>query len=184
MIEGVERVSVVGTSGSGKTTFASALAKHMSVPHMELDAIFHQPGWTELPTDEFRAKVEEFASAPRWVIDGNYSHRVQDLVWKRADTVIWLDVPRRLMMRRIITRTLSRVVRREELWSGNRETWRDVFSLDPHRSIIAWAWTRYPIDRDFYDLATRDPRWSHLHFIRLTSEAEMKSLLEKVPTTS
>ena len=116
----VKRVSVVGNSGSGKTTLSRRLGAALGVSHVELDAIFHQPGWTELSTDEFRQRVAtELGSEDGWVIDGNYG-AVCDLVWAEADTVVWLDLPKRTVMRRLIQRTIRRAVTREELWNGNR----------------------------------------------------------------
>jgi len=131
---------VVGNSGSGKTTIAAGLAAAMAVPHLELDSVFHQPGWRPLPADEFRAAVAAFAVGADWVIDGNYS-KVQDIVWRRADTVVWLDPPRRRVMRQLLWRTLSRMARGTSLWNGNREQWANLLRADPEKSIIRWAWT-------------------------------------------
>lgn len=89
----VLRVSVVGNSGSGKSTLGRALAARLGVPYVELDAIFHLPAWTELPRDEFRKQVGALAAGDAWVIDGNYL-AVRDLVWARADTVVWIDLLR------------------------------------------------------------------------------------------
>ena len=116
----VQRVSVVGNSGSGKTTLGAALGRAMGVPHLELDSVFHQPDWEPLDRDEFRRRVGEFVAADRWVVDGNYSS-VRDLIWARADTVVWLDLPRHRVMRQILWRTIRRVALRKELWNGNRE---------------------------------------------------------------
>ncbi|MGH9270252.1 MAG: AAA family ATPase, partial [Ilumatobacteraceae bacterium] len=99
----MRRVSIVGVSGSGKTTLAKALATAMGVRHVELDAIFHQPGWTELPVEEFRRRVEREVTAEGWVVDGNYT-AVRDIVWAAADTVVWLDVSRRAVMGRLVRR--------------------------------------------------------------------------------
>ncbi|MEN8041512.1 MAG: adenylate kinase, partial [Actinomycetota bacterium] len=105
----MRRISVVGSSGSGKTTAARAVAERLGYPHLELDSVFHLPGWTPLPDDEFRAAAAEFAAQPKWVIDGNYSsHGVQDIVWGRADTVVWLDPPKRTAMRQVTWRAVSR----------------------------------------------------------------------------
>src|SRR5262245_66425581 len=116
----MRRVVVVGTSGAGKTTLARALAVRLGVPHVELDALDHQPGWTPAPTERFRAEVADRLQGDGWVVDGNYA-RVQDVVWPRADAVVWLDLGRPLVMWRIVGRTLRRVIRGEELWNGNRE---------------------------------------------------------------
>ncbi|MFG1973873.1 hypothetical protein ACGFJC_31490 [Nonomuraea fuscirosea] len=85
----MKRVSVVGNSGSGKSTLSSALAGRLGVPWLELDSIFHMSGWQPRPLEEFRAEVERFTAADGWVVDGNYS-AVRDLVWSRADTVVWI----------------------------------------------------------------------------------------------
>ena len=92
----MRRVSVVGSSGSGKSTVAARLAEQLGVPHTELDAINHQPNWTPLPHEEFRRRVTEITAGAQWVVDGNYS-TVRDIVWDRADTVVWLDLPRGLV---------------------------------------------------------------------------------------
>lgn len=52
---------------------------------------------------------------------------------------MWLDLPRRIVMRQVVGRTLRRIVRRELLWNGNRELLRNVWARDPERSIIRWA---------------------------------------------
>jgi len=75
----LQRVAVIGTSCSGKTTFARQLSAILSAPHIELDTFYWQPGWVERPAAEFRALVERETSAQRWVADGNYSH-VRDIV--------------------------------------------------------------------------------------------------------
>jgi adenylate kinase family enzyme len=172
----VRRVSVVGTSGVGKSTFASALALVLGAAFLELDSLQHQADWTQLPVEEFRARVALVADGECWVIDGNYS-RVQDLVWARADTVVWLDLPRRTVMRRIVWRSVLRVAMRTELWNGNRERWRNLFSLDKEESVIAWAWQTYASNRARYEAAMADPLHSHLRFVRLRSPAAVRRFL-------
>jgi adenylate kinase family enzyme len=173
--ESVQRISVVGNSGSGKTTLAKALATSLGVPHLELDSVFHQPGWQPLDRDTFRARVGDFTAQPGWVLDGNYS-AVQDLVWSRADTVVWLDLPRRRVMRQIIGRTLRRMVSGTELWNGNREEWRNLFKLDPNESIILWALTQHGQYRQRYQAAQRDPANAHLTFIVARTGADVAAI--------
>jgi len=103
------------------------LAARLGAPYVELDSIYHQRDWTPLPSEEFVARVTEIASGDGWVIDGNYG-AVRPLVWARADTVVWVDPPRHLVMRRILWRTVSRGVMRRELWNGNRESLRNLLS--------------------------------------------------------
>jgi adenylate kinase family enzyme len=167
----VQRISVVGNSGSGKTTLAAGLAAALGVPHLELDSVYHLPGWQPRPADEFRAVVEDFIAGDAWVVDGNYS-KVRDLIWRRADTVVWLDPPRSAVMRQLLRRTLGRMARRTELWNGNRESFVNLFKADPAESILRWAWTQHDKYRDHYAAAGADPANAHLTFIRLASRAE------------
>jgi adenylate kinase family enzyme len=171
------RVSVVGNAGSGKSTLARALAARLGVPHVELDGIYHQRGWTPLAEEELVRRVGEAAARDGWVIDGNYS-AVRPLIWARADTVVWLDLPRRIVMRRIIWRTVRRVISRAELWNGNREPWQNLVRRDPHASLIAWAWHKHAVYQERYAAAARDPGWAHLRFIRVTSGREQRDLLD------
>lgn len=172
----MHRVSLVGVPGSGKTTVGRQLAASLGVPFVELDAIFHQPGWGELPRDDFRQQVSEALTADRWVVDGNYS-AVQDLVWQRADTVVWLDLPRPLVMRRIILRTIRRAVTREHLWNGNREPLTNFYRLDPDKNVIRWAWVKYHEDVERYGAAMHDAAHAHLSFVRLRSRREVDAFL-------
>jgi adenylate kinase family enzyme len=173
----VRRVSVVGTSGSGKSTLARELAEILGVPHLELDAVHHQPGWAPLPTDEFRRVVTARAAGDCWVIDGNYG-RVRDLVWARADTVVWLDLPKRTVMRQVVWRTLRRVVLRRELWNGNRERWRNFLTWNPEQSVISWAWHKHAPDHAKYAAAAADPASARLRFIRLARRRDVARFLD------
>jgi adenylate kinase family enzyme len=179
----VQRVSVIGTSGSGKSTLARSLAGVLDAPWLELDSVYHQAGWTPLGEAEFRARVLAFADGERWVIDGGYSV-VRDLVWARADTVVWLDLPRRTVMRRLVWRTLRRVTGRVELWNGNRERWRNLFTWDKEESVIAWAWQTYGSRRERYAGFVADPAYAHLRFFRLTSPGAVRRFLRSVSGVS
>jgi adenylate kinase family enzyme len=172
----VRRVSVVGNSGSGKSTVARELAGILGVPHVELDGVFHQPGWVPLPEDQFRRAVGAAAAQDCWVMDGNYS-AVRPLVWARADTIVWLDLPRRTVMRQVVWRTLRRAVMRQELWNGNRESLRNFLTWAPEESIISWAWHNHGKYRDRYAAAAADPANAHLTFVRLTSRGNITRFL-------
>lgn len=177
----MRRVSVVGCSGSGKTTVGRRLATRLGLPHLELDSIRHQAGWVELPDDEFRARVAAFTDGAAWVVDGNYSVVREHIVWPRADTVVWLDLPKRQVMGQVILRSVSRVALRRELWNGNRERWRNLMSWNPERSILRWAWTSHGRVRERYGAAATDPRWAHATFVRLTSRREVEAFLRSAP---
>ena len=177
----MRRVAVVGCSGAGKTTLARELARRLGADHVELDSIFHQPGWTPLPTDIFRARLAARLRAPAWVVDGNYDSSVQDLVLPLADTVVWLDLSRSRVMRRVIGRTLRRVGRGIELWNGNRERWRNLFDPRPEQNIILWAFTRHGRYREKYARKSADPALAHLAWRRLRTPGEVSAFLEGVP---
>ena len=173
----MQRVSVVGNSSSGKSTFAAELATIIGGEHIELDSMFHQPGWTELPQDEFRAQiVERMAASDRWVADGNYS-MVADLVRDEADTIVWLDLPKRYIRTRVVRRTFSRLIHRTELWNGNRESVRNLFNPDPRESIILWAWTQHDNYTTKIEAAMADPRWRDKNWVRLTTPSAVKQFL-------
>lgn len=169
---------MVGNSGSGKSRLARELADILKVPYLELDGIHHLPGWEPLPAEEFRRIVAAKAAEDGWVIDGNYSS-VQSLVWTRADTVAWLDLPKGMVMRQITWRTLRRAARRQELWNGNRERWRNFFSWDPEQSVISWAWHKHSEYRLRYAAAAGDPVNAHLRFVRLASRDDADRFLDE-----
>jgi adenylate kinase family enzyme len=166
----------VGNSGSGKSTLAAALAGQLGAPYLELDSVFHQPDWQPLERELFRERIEQFTQAPTWVVDGNYS-AVRDIVWSRADTVVWLDLPRRRVMRQLLGRTLRRMATGAELWNGNRERWQNLFRFNQEESILIWAWTKHGEYRERYLTAMDDPANSHLTFIRLRSRKDSAALL-------
>jgi adenylate kinase family enzyme len=133
------RIAVKGASGSGKTTFAAALAGLLALPHIELDALHHGPNWSEPSAAEFQARVQAAMQAhPHgWVIDGNYERKVGRLITDAADVVVWLDMPLRLILIRLWRRTWHRVTGQIELWNGNRESWRSAFW--GRDSLFAWT---------------------------------------------
>lgn len=179
----MRRVIVVGIAGSGKSTLAARLAARLGVPHVELDALYWQDNWSPRPVAEFRDVVELATRDGGWVVDGNYT-RAHDVHWPRADTVVFLDYPRHLVMLRIVRRSLWRALARTVLWNGNRERWRNLLSRDPAVSVIAWSWTEHAAKRAQYRALMTDPRWSGLRFVHLTSPRAADRWLAACPASS
>ena len=158
---------MAGTSGSGKTTVAGRIAAALGVPHIEIDALFHGPGWVPRPT--FEADVHRFAATPAWVTEWQYT-AVRDHLADRADLLVWLDLPRSLVMRQVVRRTVARRLRRERLWNGNTEPpFRTILTDREH--IVRWAWTTHHGNAErVIQLAARRPE---LRIVRLRSRAEV-----------
>jgi adenylate kinase family enzyme len=147
----VNRVAIISSaSGNGKTTVGRTLAEKLGVPFFELDALHHGPNWAEPAIEDFRALVEPIVESDAWVIDGAYRGKLGDLLLEGADLVVWLDLPLRVWLSRLLRRTAPRVIRREELWNGNRERLRDV--LHPQNSVVFFALRHYRDRRQRYPL--------------------------------
>ncbi len=130
---------VVGASGSGKTTAAARIGERLALPHTEIDALHHGPGWT--PRPEFLDDVRALVASERWVTEWQYD-AARPILTERADLAVWLDLPRATVMRQVVKRTLRRRIRREELWNGNREgPLSGIFTDSEH--IIRWAWSTH-----------------------------------------
>ncbi len=169
----MKRISVVGCPGSGKTHVARALADALGAPHVELDAIRHLRDWQPIDPDEFHARVAAALEAPAWVVDGNASAVLAPVVWPRADTVVWLDLPRVQVTARVVRRSVWRAITRKRLWNGNRERLRSLLRREREHNIVLWAWTKHPEYREEYGAAMRDPAWAHARFVRLRSQEEV-----------
>ena len=163
------RVHVIGTSGSGKTTFARALATQLGVVHVELDDVAWGPEWQLRPKEAVREDLRRLLALHEhtgWVVDGNYSHLRDEVIWPAQPTVVWLDYSFATVMRRVTWRTLRRVVIRKRLWqAGNRESLRrTLFSRD---SILLWAATTYrKRRREYPTLLAQHPELPVLRFRR------------------
>jgi adenylate kinase family enzyme len=176
----MQRIAIVGCPGSGKSTLAGQLADKIDASHVELDALFHQSDWEPTPIPEFRAKVSAALSSDRWVVDGNY-RPVEDLVQAGADTIIWLDLARWRVMSRIVRRSLRRVITREELWNGNRESMRKLVSRDPEQNVIVWSWQHHPKYRARYGTWSDDGTWASKDVFRLRTPAEVSRFRASLP---
>ncbi len=164
------RVLVAGTSGSGKSTLAARIAERLGTAHVEIDGLFHGPGW--VPRPQFRADVEAFSTGPSWVTEWQYGE-VRDLLLARADLLVWLDPPDVVVMAQVISRTLSRRIHRTVLWNGNVEAPLRTFLTDPDH-IVRWAWhTRHSTRERILRLAG-----TSVSVVRLRSHAEADRWLD------
>jgi adenylate kinase family enzyme len=173
-----QRVAVVGSSCSGKTTLARDLSSLLGAPHVELDALYWKADWKPRAMPDFRERVERAVSSERWVADGNYA-AVRDLVWSRATAVVWLNYPFHLVFPRALSRTFRRVITREELYSGNRESLRKAFFSGD--SILLWVITSFRRHRREYAALRQSRRFPQIHYweLRRPSEAaRLRSLAE------
>jgi adenylate kinase family enzyme len=164
------RIAVVGGSGSGKTTVARRLAEVNGLQYVELDALHWGPNWTACPKDEFRARVEAAISGDAWVVDGGYYGKLDDLVLERADLVVWLDLPLRVTLPRLWSRTRRRMREKTELWGGNRETCRDI--LFSHDSLFVYTLRTHRGKRRRYE-----HRLTRYQMVRLRSAGEIEDWL-------
>jgi adenylate kinase family enzyme len=173
------RVVVVGTSCAGKTTLARRLAAILGSEHVELDSLYWGPGWT--PRSDFIQAVLAIAQRPRWVIDGNYS-AVRDIIWRRSSAIVWLDYSFARVFSQALRRTARRIVTRERLYAGNRETVRNaLFDTD---GIPWWVIrTHGKRRRDFPELFKR-AEYGHAAVIQLNRPTAAEAFLVAVSTDS
>jgi adenylate kinase family enzyme len=168
----LNRVVVGGISGAGKTTLAAALAARLGLRHVEIDALFHGPGWEPRPT--FVADVDEATRGDGWLADGFGYSRVADLLWSRCDTFVWVDYSRPVVMVRVLRRSLARATLARELWNGNREGFVDW--LDPEHPI-RWAWTQHRSRRACIEARIADPRSAGVRVVHLPNPAATRRWL-------
>jgi adenylate kinase family enzyme len=170
----MKRVTVIASaSGCGKTTVGRALAARLGVPFVELDALHHGPEWKEATAEELRARVEPIVTTQAWVIDGAYRGKLGDLVLEAADAVVWLDLPVHVWLPRLLRRTFGRILRKEELWSGNRETLRGAFI--GRDALIPFTLRHYRRRRRLYPI-----QLARFNLVRLRSQREVDRFLSSV----
>jgi len=175
------RVVVIGSSGSGKSTFAGRLAAACDLARVELDALNWGPNWANRAVDDpalFERLVDEATAGDRWVTDGNYRLAMQRTL-RKATHLVWLDYSRWVIMPRVIRRSLLRAIDRKELWpgTGNTEDFRRW--LDKEHPI-RWAWDTFERRRAQYEMLFAEPRLAKLQKHRLRTPREAERLIARL----
>jgi len=171
------RINVVGTSASGKSTFARALAAKLGLSYIELDNLFWLDNWQETADREFFDKIQAAIDQAKdgYVIDGNYTRSIP-VKWAEIDSVIWIDLPFHLNLYRSIKRAIQRAISKQPLWpnSNNTESFSQMLSRD---SIIWWMIKTHQKNRQHYLKLMHAPEYQHIHWIRLRSPREIDAFL-------
>ena len=169
------RIAVVGCSGSGKSTMARTIAQAKGIPWINADGLlFCDANWTERPKAEYYELIEQHIAAEAFVYDGNIGGSAQ-IVLPRIDTLVWLDYPKPLVMRRLLGRTIRRAWTKEPLYSGSRESWRMSFAS--RDSILLYAWRSYHERKAQYTELFRDLP-GHITPIHLKTPAQADRLCQ------
>jgi adenylate kinase family enzyme len=171
-----QRMVVIGTTGSGKSTLAETISRQFHIPHIELDAVHWEPNWKEAPRDKTRKYIETATRGPAWVTDGNYSF-LRDIIWPRAEVLIWLDYPLWTIFWQLTRRTFTRWWRRELLWGTNRENLLIHFKLWSEESLYHWLFKTYWRRKREYPILLAQEEYLHLKVIHLKSPREAKEWL-------
>lgn len=177
-----DRIVIVGKSGAGKSTLSRQLAKKFSVQNIELDALSWGANWTQISTPEMRAKADPLLPPNgHWVADGNYMKHVQDIVWRRAQTLIWLDYPLHVALWRVFKRTVCRMWTGEELWNGNRESLaHHLGSWRADDNLFVWCWRQHWRHREDFPVAFKRVEYEHLRVLRFRHPRETEEWLGRL----
>ncbi|MFI5992631.1 AAA family ATPase [Streptomyces sp. NPDC051362] len=170
----------MGSTGAGKTTLARAVSGRLGIPFHEMDALaITGPGWQENP--RLIDDVSRLSEGPAWVIDSFGHPSVRDLLWERADTVVWLDHPRTVVMRRVLRRSAARTLLRRRVFGGNVETFGSWFDAE---HPVWWAWSQYATRRS--DIAARceAPRPTPLKVVHLRTPRATRTWLTRLTEPS
>jgi adenylate kinase family enzyme len=180
MTQGIDfsyhRIVIVGTTSSGKSTLAKQLAEKIDAVFIDLDALHWEPNWAESPLDVFRARVETALNSNVWVVAGNY-HTVRDLVWLKAEAIVWLDYAFPIVFWRLLRRTLRRTITQEELWNGNRESLWTHLKLWSEESLFHWLFKTYWRRKREFPILFGLPEHARLKVFRFRSPRETERWL-------
>lgn len=175
----MKRINVIGTTGSGKSTFSEALANKTGYPCIQMDQLFWKPNWVESTDEEFLPKIRNAVSGDSWVLDGNYS-RTNDIKWDKADTIIWVDYSFSRTLLQLFKRTVIRIFSNRELWVGtdNKESFKKSFAS--RDSIFLWFFTNYARNKIRYSQLVDIQKTNKIDLIRLRSPKQAAKFIESI----
>ena len=174
-----KRVVVIGVTSSGKSTLAENLAGRFAMDFIELDALYWEPNWKGAPLEVFRARVDKAVQAEKWVVAGNY-HIVRDLIWPKAEAIIWLDYPFMTVFWQLTRRTFKRWWTKEVLWGTNVESLFNHFKLWSQESLFHWLFKTYRRRKREIPRLLSQPEYQHLKLIRFVHPKETVKWLESL----
>lgn len=157
----MKRIVIIGSCGSGKTTLGRHLAENLGYPITDLDELHWLPNWVERPREEFTLLIEKTVSTPTWIICGNYS-KFRHLIWPKVDTIIWIDPPLFTLLRRVLTRSIKRMIDKKPMCNGNYETLGRLFCK---KSIVIYLLKNYYRHRRSFSEAMQTVthvKWIHI----------------------
>lgn len=167
----MKRICVIGTSGSGKTILGKALAQRLCLPFIDSDSFYWQAGWQPASEAVLHEKIFAATAGQSWVFDGNYLSS-RHSVWQRADTIVWLDFSLPVVLHRVCRRNIRRIIRREQLWNGNRENWRRAWSGVRH------TWSTHRGKQSTYPKFLAE--FPHLRIVRLQTPRQTQRWLDEI----
>lgn len=180
-LTGCSRILVLGRTGSGKTTLARELAAALDVPHVELDSLYFGPDLSTVPIGVLRGRTTAAIAPDRWVTDGNKS-AVRDLVWPRADTVVWLDFPLLVCLWRLGKRAVRRTSGlRTQVAETHSRAGASMQLVLAARGVVT-ALRSHRGQRRTYPEMLAKPENQHLAVVRLRSPRATRRWLQRVGT--
>lgn len=165
-----QRILVLGSSGSGKSTFSVQLGKAAGLPVIHLDQLFWRPGWESVSNEEFDALLDQELEKECWIMDGNYGRTMQRRI-DRCDTILYFDLPRRVCLLSVLKR----------IWTHHGTTRPDMGDDCPERfdwAFIKWIWTFNKKHRQTYLTILKSQTEKNVYVIK--SRKELPALLEEL----
>ena len=170
------KIQVVGTSGSGKSTFANEIASLFSYPHIEIDNLLFEQNWKMRPKDDFDTDLAKAIQQDNWVACGNYFSSKAN-IYEAADIVVWMNYPLYKILWQVTHRTIHNIWTKKPCCNGNIETIRQQFFSK--NSIFIWVLGSHRRRVKKYTALSKNPDHTH-KWIVITNEAERKKCLQNL----